>query len=90
MIMLALAAAAVVPLAQTPYWRCLETAARKLERSGESPRDIATATLSLCRDDRAKYAAERNYGANYMLALDEALADKIVAHVVIQRADRKR
>lgn len=88
MIMLAIAAASAVPLAQTSYWRCLSAKAHKLERSGELPRDVATATLTLCREERAKFAAERNYGIKYMMTLERALADKIVAQVVIQRADR--
>ena len=75
-------AASVPPIEQTAWWGCLTNGITKLERSGEKPRDIATAALDMC------HSSEPELGPQLMMRIRAKVADRLVARVVEIRAAR--
>lgn len=81
--------------AGVPYRGCLAHAAAKLERSGETASDVATAAMAECRGEaesvRSYLAGCRGYAnaRSIMLKLNAGLHDDLVETVVTARA-RKR
>lgn len=72
------------PIENTPYWTCLNRNTVRLERSGDEPRDIATAVLEACHTQEPQLAPE------LMAKVREKLMPKLVAKVVEIRATRAR
>jgi hypothetical protein len=81
--MLLLIAAASSPIEQTPWWSCITTEVRRLEPSGERPRDIAIAAMDEC------HSSEPALGPQLMIKVREKMVGKAAARVVELRASRR-